>query len=363
MATTLRDVAARAGVSVATASRALQGSERIGEATRERVRAAAAALAYTPNRTARALSTGRTATLGLIVPDLLNPFFPAVVKGAQARARELGLQLLLADTDESPAEELPLVRTLAPQVDGVILCSSRMDEDELGQAASLTRTVLVNREHGHLPSVVLDPGPGVEAALRHLHALGHTRIGYVGGPATSSSDDRRRRSLAELAPRIGLEVVPLGARKPDAAGGAAAAEELLALRLGAAIVYNDLMALGLMDRLRTFGLDVPRDVSVIGWDDIEFSAMARPALSTVRMPRREAGRTAVDLLGEIIAGGTGGAIRLGTELVLRASTSRAPLRIDEARPDGELRISLPDPERGTSSPESPLPELQEHTSP
>lgn len=376
MATTLRDVAARAGVSVATASRALQGSDRIGEATRRRVREVAEELGYTPNRTARALSTGRTGTLGLIVPDLLNPFFPAVVKGAQARARELGMQLLLADTDESPSEELPLVRTLAPQVDGVILCSSRMGGQELDQAAALTRTVLVNREHGALPRVDLDPAPGVRQALEHLRALGHRRVGYVGGPATSSSDARRRRCLAQEAGRCGLEILELGARTPDAAGGAAAAQEVLAQDLGAAIVYNDVMALALVDRLRGFGLAVPGDVSVIGWDDIEFSALARPALSTVRMPRREAGRSAVDLLAGIIAGGTGGVVRLGTELVLRDSTARragrprmdlaagrAEVLVEHPRPPASDAPPVPDAPAvpGPGGPDPAVPDLQEQS--
>ncbi|MFC0672704.1 LacI family DNA-binding transcriptional regulator [Brachybacterium hainanense] len=323
MPTTLKDVAALAGVSVATASRALQGVDRIGEATREKVRAAAAELQYTPNRTARALSTGRTGTLGLIVPDLLNPFFPAVVKGAQARARELGMQLLLADTDESPQAELPLVRTLAPQVDGVILCSSRLDEQDLDTAAGLARTVLVNREHGSLPSIVLDPGPGVAATLRHLRALGHLRIGYAGGPATSSADALRRTSLHETARELGLELRDLGSHTPDASGGAAAAEQVLLARPDAVLAYNDVMALGMIDRLRGFGLAVPADLSVVGWDDIEFAGMARPALSTIRVPRREAGCAAVDLLAALVRGDSVTSRRLGTELVLRASTARA----------------------------------------
>src|SRR5699024_3706668 len=127
MAVTRKDVARRAGLSVATVSRAFQRPGMLGEATLAAVRSAAEELGYVPNRTARALITGRTGVYGVIVPDLENPFFPAVLKGAQARAHQLGVQLLLADAEESPEGELPLVRTLADQVDGIVPGSSRLD--------------------------------------------------------------------------------------------------------------------------------------------------------------------------------------------------------------------------------------------
>lgn len=322
MVATLREVAARAQVSVATASRAFQRPDMVGAATRTRILEAAQELGYVANSTARALVTGRRDVVGVVVPDLLNPFYPAVLKGARARARERGVQLLLADAEEEPEGELPLVRTLAQQVDGIVLCSSRMDEASLREAAGLTRLALVNRTDPGLPGVLADPEPGVGAAVRHLAELGHTRIGYVGGPEASRSDADRRRAIA-LSCRAGMEQVDLGRFPPTAEGGAQAAEAVLGSGVGAVLVYNDVMALGLVDHLRTRGVDVPGALSVIGWDDIEFAGMLAPGLTTVRVPRTEIGEAAIDALLDRGADDAEAPLHrlLPTELVLRGTTA------------------------------------------
>lgn len=326
MAITLRDVAARAGVSVATASRALQRPEMVQPGTRAAVQQAAAALGYAANRHARTLITGRTGALGVVVPDLLNPFYPAVLKGAQARARHHGIQLLLADAEETPEGELPLVRTLAGQVDGILLCSPRMDAASLDAASRLTRLALVNRTHPELEAVSADALTGVRAALRHLLALGHRRIGLVGGPGSSWSDAERRRAVLRIAEELGLEVAEVGSFAPTTEGGRAAAEPVLVQGLGAVMVYNDVMALGLIAQLRASGFRVPDDVSVVGWDDIEFAEIADPALSTVRVPRYEMGAAGIDaLLSDPSADGDSGLPwRFETTFVPRGSTARAP---------------------------------------
>lgn len=296
MSVTLRDVAERADVSVATCSRAFQRPELVGEATRERILAAASALGYRPNRSARALITGRTGVYGVIVPDLENPFFAAVLKGAQARAHELGTQLLITDAGEAPEGELPLVRTLAAQVDGIVLCSSRMDETSLREAVSLTPLSLVNRISPDLSGVYADPLPGIPTALRHLRRTGHTRIGYVGGPPASRSDAVRREVIAEQCAAAGMDWTDIGAFTPDVDGGRRGAEAVLLSDVTAVLVYNDLMALALLERLAGFGVDVPGELSVVGWDDIPFSSLLHPGLSTVQVPRYDMGVTAVDLL-------------------------------------------------------------------
>ena len=335
MAVTLKDVAQQAGVSVATASRAFQRPEMVGARSLARVREAAAELGYAPNRTARALITGRAGVYGVIVPDLDNPFFPAVLKGAQARAHQLGAQLLITDAGESPDGELPLVRTLAPQVDGIVLCSSRMDEDSLEEASRLTRLSLVNRVSPRLPGVHADPEPGIPAALQHLRRLGHRRIGYAGGPAVSRSDQARRTVIQRLCAEAELEWSEIGAFPPTADGGRDAAEALLQTATTAVLVYNDLMALALMERLRSYGVDIPGQISVVGWDDIPFSAMVTPGLATIRVPRYDMGVRAIDMLhGAAGAGGSSAAsgqesapahIALPTQFVPRGSI---------ARPDG-----------------------------
>lgn len=333
MAVTLKDVAARAGVSVATASRAFQRPELVAAGSVRRVREAADALGYRPNRSARALITGRTGVYGVIVPDLENPFFPAVLKGAQARAHQLGTQLLITDAGEVPEGELPLVRTLAPQVDGILLCSSRMDEESLRTAAELTPLSLVNRVAEGLPGVAADPEPGIPAALQHLRRIGHRHLGYIGGPAVSRSDAVRRDILRRHCAEAGLVAVEVGSFAPTADGGRAAAEPLLQTDATAVLVYNDLMALGLLERLRGYGVDVPGQLSVVGWDDIPFAAMSAPGLATVQVPRYDMGATAIDLLharagGASDAGGEAGGkaqhIALPTRFVPRGSIGRAP---------------------------------------
>ncbi|APX34191.1 transcriptional regulator [Brachybacterium sp. P6-10-X1] len=329
MAMTLKDVSARAGVSVATASRAFQRPELVGTATRDKVLAAAEELGYAPNRSARALITGRAGVYGVIVPDLENPFFPAVLKGAQARAHQLGSQLLITDAGEVPEGELPLVHTLAAQVDGIVLCSSRMDEDSLRQAATMTPLSLVNRVSPALPGVFADPAEGIPAALRHLQRMGHRRIGYVGGPGTSRSDAVRRTVIERVCTGAGLEWTDIGSFPPSVDGGRRGAESVLLTDVTAVLVYNDVMALALMERLRSFGVGVPGDISVVGWDDIEFSALVTPGLSTVRVPRYDMGVAAIDLVHERGAPPTGAP---ATDLVLTAAAPPGA---------GRARIGLP----------------------
>lgn len=327
MATTLRDVAQQAGVSVATASRAFQRPEMVSAGSRARVHEAATALGYAPNRTARALSTGRTGVYGVIVPDLENPFFPAVLKGAQARAHQLGAQLLITDAGESPDGELPLVRTLAPQVDGIMLCSSRMEEGALEEAATLTRLSLVNRLSPRLPGVHAGPEPGIPAALQHLRRMGHHRIGYAGGPAVSRSDQARRTVIQRLCAEAELEWIEIGSFSPTAEGGHDAAEALLRTAATAVLVYNDLMALALMERLRSYSVDVPGQISVLGWDDIPFAAMVTPGLATIRVPRYDMGVHAIDMLHDAAGAAPGESgpahISLATQFVPRGSIARA----------------------------------------
>ena len=320
---TLRHVAAAAGVSVATASRAFSRPEKVDPSTRARILRLADELRYVPNRAAQALITGRTMSLGLVVPDLTNPFFPGVIKGAQARARERGLSLLIADTDEDPGAELALVGQLAQRTDAVVLCSSRMPDDDLDRAARLCPVVLVNREHPGVPAVTFDSDAGVREAAVHLRALGHRRVGYVGGPAHSFSDAARAAGLHAEFPAHGLEVVLLGNHDPSFEGGRRAADVVLSSEVTAVMVHNDVMALGLVGRLLDYGLDIPRELSVIGWDDIEFAGMFTPGLTTVRMPREDAGRAAVGYLEAALGGRTSEPPRLETHLVFRQTTARA----------------------------------------
>ncbi|GAA0495757.1 LacI family transcriptional regulator [Paractinoplanes deccanensis] len=295
MAVTIKDVARAAGVSAATVTRALSKPEVVRPATRDRVKEIAASLGYHPNRAARGLITGRTGNLGLLVPDLGNPFFPSIVKGVQARAHEADHAVFLADTDEDPAAEAGLVRKLAKQVDGVLLCSPRMAEAEIRALATEVPTVLLYRRVPGVASVTAEFLDGMRQAVSHLVALGHRRIAYVAGPRTSWANRERVRSLRAVT-RTRVELVETGNVVPQFEGGVSVADQVLAAEVTAVIAYNDLVALGLLHRFAARGVAVPHDISVLGFDDIPLAAMVHPALTTVALPKDQAGQAGVDLL-------------------------------------------------------------------
>lgn len=340
---TLRDVARAAGVSLATASRAMSDAPHVSAANRAQVARAAASLGYRPHPAARALTTGSTGTVGLVVPDLANPFFAAVAKGVQARARETGREVLVADTDEDVAAEAEVITRLGDRVDGLVLCSPRLPADELASllssaAGSGGPVALVNREAPGTPSVSFDIADGVRQALDHLRALGHDVVAYAGGPRTSWSDAERRAALDALG---GDALRDLGSFRPTHGGGVQAADLALAAGATAVLCFNDLVALGVLARLHARSVATPAEVSVVGFDDIAAAALVTPALTTVAVPLARAGRVAVDLLG----GDAPPARRLPVELVVRSSTAPAPPaaarrepRTTAARPDPEVVI-------------------------
>ena len=301
MAVTIRDVAKAAGVSPSTVSRALSLPDMVDSVTRDRVVKVADHLGYRPNRAARGLTTGRTGNVGLILPDLANPFFPSIVKGIQQAANEADYQVFVADTDEDPSAELGLVRALAKQVDGVILCSPRMKPVELREAATYVPVVLVNRRAGTIPAVSVDNAGGMRQVIAHLSGLAHRRIGYVAGPRTSWSNRERLRALHAAATKEGVELVELGNFAPTFDGGVAAAQGVEISGVTAVVGYNDLVGIGLLSGLRDRGIDVPREISVVGIDNIPMSAMVQPGLTTLDVPKDKAGRASVELLLQLLA--------------------------------------------------------------
>jgi len=330
VAVTIRDVAAAAGVSQSTVSRALSAPDLVNARTRARVERAARELGYEPNRAARGLITGRTGNLGLIVPDLANPLFAAVVKGVQAAARAADHSVFIADTDEDADAEPGLLRALSKQVDGIVLCSPRTPDEGLAGAGGDPPVVLMNRRVGGYPSVTVDNADGMRQALEHLAALGHRRVAYVAGPRSSWSNGQREQGLRATADALGVDLVHLGHFPPRFDGGVAAADLAVASGSTAVVAYNDIVALGLLSRLGARGIPVPDRISVLGCDDIPMSAMTHPALTTVAVPQHEAGRAAVAMLLALLAepdgdAGPGEPNRdLPTQLVVRATTGVAP---------------------------------------
>ncbi|MFC3992541.1 LacI family DNA-binding transcriptional regulator [Actinoplanes siamensis] len=325
--TTVQDIARAAGVSVSTVSRALTGGT-VSAATRETVIEAATRLNYQPNRAARGLITGRTANLGLIVPDLRNPFFADVAKGVSARARTVDHGVFVADTDEDPVAELEAVAALGRNTDGLLLCSPRSADADLLAAADPATTVLLHRQVPGMSSVVADVASGIRQAVRHLRALGHRRIAYVHGPEDSWAARRRVTALAAFDDDAELEILRLGSVAPTFEGGLLAGDLVLAGPATAVLAYNDLVALGLLHRLAARGAAVPERISVVGFDDVSLAAMSHPPLTSVSVPKDRAGAVGLDLLlGR--TGVAGGEMTLPTTLVVRASSGVAPLSTRE----------------------------------
>ncbi|TMR10396.1 LacI family transcriptional regulator [Nonomuraea turkmeniaca] len=318
MTATIKDVARACGVHVSTVSRTFSAPHLVNPATRSRVMAAADDLGYRPNRAARALTTGRTFNLGLIVADIANPFFPPLIKAAQSQARGRDYHVFVADTDEDPRVEEELIRTFTKQVDGVLLCSPRLSNRMIERLAEDVPFVVVNRRIKGMPAVLMNVAQGAKHALEHLTGLGHRRIALVSGPIGSWTSNEMQGVAAE-AP--GLDLVFFGPNQPTEAGGLAVAADVAACGATAVLAYNDLVALGLIEGLTAMEIGVPDQISVIGFDDILPGRLNRPKLTTVAMPAVAAGRMAVDLL--LQSGGEGATVTLDTALIVRESTGRA----------------------------------------
>ncbi|MFG1686264.1 LacI family DNA-binding transcriptional regulator [Nonomuraea sp. NPDC049269] len=322
MAVTIRDVAEASGVHVSTVSRAFSAPHLVNPETRTRVLAIAEDLGYRPNRAARALTTGRTHNIGLIVADIANPFFPPLIKAAQAQARLRDYHVFVADTDEDPQVEEDLIQTLTKQVDGVLLCSPRLTNRTIERLREEVPFVVVNRRAKGLPTVLMDVGRGARLAVEHLTALGHRRLALVTGPSGSWTSKEMQEAAAAM---NDVDVVFLGPNPPTEQGGLAAATDVIASGATGVLAYNDLVAIGLIEGLAERGKNVPGDVSVIGVDDIVPGRLSRPKLTTIAMPTAAAGRIAVDLLLQSVdSAATAAATMLETALIVRESTGKAP---------------------------------------
>jgi LacI family transcriptional regulator len=293
---TIRDVARASGVHISTVSRTFSAPHLVNPETRSRVLATAESLGYRPNRAARALITGRTHNIGLIVADIANPFFPPLIKAAESQARQRDYHIFVADTNEDASVEEELVLALAKQVDGVLLCSPRMSNSLIEQLSREVPLVMINRLVAGLPAVVMDVGQGARRAVEHLVGLGHRELALLGGPRGSWTNREIRRAATAAARAADVSLTVLGPNPPNEDGGSAAAEAVRRSGATAVLAYNDLMAIGLIEGLDQLGVEVPAEISVVGIDDIALSRRTRPKLTTVANPTAAAGRTAVDML-------------------------------------------------------------------
>jgi len=327
----LKDVARLAGVHTATASRALneRTAGMVSPETVERVREAADALGYRVNRVARGLKMRRSFTVGMLIPDITNPFFPRMVRGAEDSLHEAGFTLVLADTDNDPDQERRHRDVmLERQVDGLLLATARRRDRVIDALiAAEVPFVLVNRtvDRGRVAAVIPDDRAGMALAVEHLYAQGHRRIGHVGGPTVTSSGARRAEGFLKALRARGLEPGPTAeAQGFTIEAGREAAPAVLgaAARPSAIVAANDLVALGVLDAAHAMGLSCPEDVSIIGFNDMAFIDRLSPPLTSVRIDEYELGRRAAKLLLSLIADPSSKrkTVMLAPELVVRGST-------------------------------------------
>ena len=332
---TIRDVAELAGVHPGTASRALDPrlEGRIAAATAERVRAAARRLGYVADPAARTLRAGRSAVVGVVVPDLANPVFPPIVQGVEDTLADAGYVALVANTgNDLDREHARFAALRSRRCDGYIVASATLNKTRIGDLADTGNpVVLVNREtsQGSFPSVSSDDRPGVEAALEHLAGLGHRAVAHITGPPDLSVVQTRAEAFRSAARRLGLD--PALVRHCPALGASEARAAALVLlaeapATTAILAGNDLMALGCYAAADQAGRSCPDDLSVVGYNDMPAVQWWRPPLTTVRIPQYEIGCEAASLLLGLIDAGPGQPakqILLPVALQVRGSTAPA----------------------------------------
>jgi LacI family transcriptional regulator len=339
MTATIGDVARRAGVSTATVSRVLSGLGRARPETRDRVAMAARELDYRPSGIARSLKLRTTRTIGLIVTDIENPYFPELVRAIEDAARAEGYAVLLCNASNDPEREAGYLDLLVERrVDGIVIAASALGahhREWLAQAP--LPVVLVNTVARGIamPAVTSDNRAGGRQAIDHLLGLGHRRIGHLTAPRNLDAPERLAGARAAMAAaRSTRESLVVVAGDPGVAGGEEAMGDLLdrAADVTAVFAYNDLMAIGAMRAIRARGRRVPQDISVVGFDDVALAAYVDPPLTTIVQSTAEMGRWAFDRLGRLLSRPSppGNArvdravVRLPVRLEIRESTAPAP---------------------------------------
>jgi LacI family transcriptional regulator len=330
MAASIKDVASRAGVSIATVSYILNGSRAISKATRERVLAAIDELGYSRNQAASNLARGRSSLLGMVISDIRNPFFPEVTAAFQERALLHEMDALVFNTNYDPHRTLSCVRRLVSMhVAGAAILTSQIEPSiiELLAGKGVPAVYLdLGRVDRWISNIVIDYERGIAQALEHLTGLGHTRIAYIGGPSHLHSAQRRKCAFGESAARMNIQAACMVDSDFTVKGGYFAASKILAACGPTAILAgNDLTAIGVLHRAYDGGIRIPADLSVVGFDDILLSQYTQPALTTVAVPREQIGRVAFDALWSGITQGSeaGHEFSVNTQLVVRQSAAHA----------------------------------------
>ena len=326
------EIARRAKVSTATVSRTLNQSGAVSPETARKVWRAAAALNYYPNSHARALVSGRSRLLGLIVSDITNPFFPELIHSFEALATQHQYDVILTSTDYKTTHMTNCVRRmLERKVDGVAIMTSEMDMRMIRDLARRGVPLVfmdAGRVGPRMSTVLIDYAKGIRQAVDHLVELGHRRVGFITGPLDLHSARTRRQAFLDGLRARGIrpepKLVPEGTHTAE--GGHRAMLALLrqAKRPTAVVCSNDWTAIGALHAIDAAGLRVPEDISIVGFDDIPLASYTSPPLTSVRMSAADVGSTAFDALFRLIGGERleGDAYQVPTELVVRGSTVR-----------------------------------------
>jgi DNA-binding LacI/PurR family transcriptional regulator len=326
----IREVARVAGVSTATVSRTINGSDKVSPETAERVREAIRQLKFYPNDNARALGSGRSSLYGLIISDITNPFFPELVRSFEEIAVDYGQEVLTANTNYDPGRmEICVRRMLQRKVDGVAVLTSEMDKHLLHEFSERDIPLVFLDTASPAPGISnirIDYTAGVAAAVEHLSDLGHTDIGFIHGPMNLTSARVRYKAFVSKLKRKNIEPAFIEEGDHRFAGGHNAMARLLArpVRPTAILASNDLSAIGAISAIFECGLRVPEDISVIGFDDIDLSSYIEPPLTTIRVSRTDIGHTAFRALFEPgqDASSEGAEYVIHPTLVERKSTGR-----------------------------------------
>lgn len=326
---TIKDVAREAQVSVATVSRALNGHDNVAAAVRARVLQVASDLRYSPHHAARSLSSRRTSTIGVVLPDLHGEFFSELMRGIDLVARERGLHLLVSSCHGNPVEQGAAMLAMRGRVDGLLVMSPSgaadvSDADPLpGLPAVLINTpATIANTHG---AISIDNHGGALAMMRHLHAAGHARIAFIAGPQDNFDARERRRGYLEALASGGGHAPWIVDGDFSESSGCRAGEQMLAASVSPDAVFaaNDMMALGCLYAFNQAGVRVPQDIALAGFDDIPLARYVHPALTTMRVDISDLGGRALRLLLDGIADPSASSvqsIRLPTWLVVRDSS-------------------------------------------